>query len=168
MGHRPLTRGEDPNRQIDGIRRRVERLERRYRLGDAIQERKLFADRGALDGNLPDEAILVVAGTGQALWAAAPDLLDHYLVYAYAYVSGVASGDIEVTIRNETQAIDLVVITIPAGEDTSECVIEDMITPDDTPLDLCDEISISVTDDGGGDGEGLFVSLCWRQATPVA
>lgn len=141
---------------------RDDQLERRVTALEAIQERKCFADRGALDGDLPDQAILVVAGDGKAEWNIAPDLRNYRLAWIVAWVSVPASGDIEVTLRNVTQALDLVTVTIPGGDQSSPCTFATMDEPDDTPVDACDHISIDVPTDGGGDGEGLFVTVCWR------
>lgn len=141
---------------------RDDQLERRVNATEAIQERKCFADRGALDGALPDSAILVVAGDGKAEWNIAPDLRNYHLGWVVAWVSLAATSDIEVTIHNESQALDLVTVTIPGGEQASPCTFATMDVPDDTPVDACDHIRIDVTADGGGDGEGLFVTLCWR------
>lgn len=141
---------------------RTDQVERRVYDEGTIQERKCFADRGALDGDLPDQAILVVAGDGKAHWGITPDMDGLVLAWVVAWVSVPATGDIDVRIRNVTQALDLVTVTIPAGDKSSACTFADLEEPDDTPVEACDEIRIDVTDDGGGDGEGLFVTLCWQ------
>jgi hypothetical protein len=141
---------------------RDDQLERRVYDEGAIQERKCFADRGALDGELPDQAILVVEGDGKAEWNIAPDMRNLVLVWVVAWVSVAASGDIEVTVRNVTQGINLVTVTIPGGDQSSPCTLATMDVPDDTPVDACDHIRIDVPADGGGDGEGLFVTLNWQ------
>ena len=64
-------------------------------------EIKVFADRNALDGNLPDEAIVVSTGDGKFILAIPEDLHGTELVHAAAFVS--VAGEVTVQIRNVTQ-----------------------------------------------------------------
>src|SRR6188472_58612 len=81
-------------------------------------EIKVFADRGALDGNLPDTAIVVSTGDGKFVFVVPPDLDQTKLVTAEAGISTVGSSDVEITLGNLTAAVDMLTtpITIPAGD----------------------------------------------------
>lgn len=124
---------------------------------------KVFADRNALDGNLPDSAIVVSVGDGKFIHAIESGLDGAWLNWCYAYVSGMGSGDLEVMLRNITQGVDMLAspLVIPAGDVTSQGS-----TPD---IDLAnsqvaedDLIAIDVDADGGGDAEGLGVGFNFK------
>lgn len=123
-------------------------------------EIKVFADRNALDGELPDSAIIVSTGNGKFIFPIPQDLHKAELVHAAAGVS--VAGAVTVQIRNITQAnLDLLSteITIDAGEFTSYAVgtTEPVITPDQ-PVEVGDMIAIDV-DAADGTAEGLAVIL---------
>lgn len=124
-------------------------------------EIKVFADAGALDGNLPPEAIVVSTGDGKFVFVVPPDLDGTMLVTAEAGVSVAGSSDLDVTLYNVTQAVDMLTtpITIPTGDYAS-------FPPQATDIDnanaivaAADRISVNVDSDGGGDAEGLMLIL---------
>lgn len=170
MGHKPLGRTENIDAQADDLRRRVERLERRYRLPIGHFNIKCWADRNALDGNLPDEAIVVEAGDGKFLFPITPDLDGSELTLAEAGVSKSGSSDVEVMIVNcgvdpePLTGTDMLTgeITIPAGDWISwtagsvagTTVIDDA----NSQVESGDWIMVSVVADGT-DAEGLVVIL---------
>lgn len=84
---------------------------------------KLFADTGALDGNLPTSARVVTTGDGKIEFQI-PESFDGLdLVYVGIYVSVVSSsGAIQVQIRNSTASVDVLStkVSIDAGEKTSK------------------------------------------------
>lgn len=124
-------------------------------------EIKIFADRNALDGDLPDSAIVVSAGDGKFYFPIPADLDGTSLVYAAAGVS--ASGDVTVQIHNATQSFDYLStpITIDAGEFFS--YPDSAVAPvvDNHPVnETGDRVRIDV-DDADGDAEGLAVMLAF-------
>jgi len=171
MGHRPLTREAEPYVQIDEVRRRVERVERRYRLPVGHFEIKCFADRNALDGNLDDSAIVVSVGDGKFLFPIPPDLNGSELILAEAGISKSGSSDVEVMIVNlgtnpePLTGTDMLTgnIVISAGDwvswtpgsSSGTTVIDDA----NSTVDSGDWICVNVIDDGGGDAEGLVTLL---------
>lgn len=109
--------------RVDEIVRRTEQVERRYEPSEGHFVFKVFADRGALDGNLPDSAIIVSVGDGKLLWPIPPDLDTAELLLAEAGVSVPGTGDTEVMIENRgadptTAGLDMLTspITISAGD----------------------------------------------------
>ena len=126
-----------------------------------LYEIKVFADRDALDGNLPDSAIIVSTGDGKFIWPVPPDLDGTTLTLAEAGVSVVGSDDLDVTIRNLTGAVDMLTgsITIPAGDFTSYPPSVTVINTANAVVAAGDRLSINVDAAGGGDAEGLAVIL---------
>ncbi len=124
---------------------------------------KLFADRGALDGNLPDSAILVSAGNGKFVHVVEEGLDLSFLQWAYIFVSTPGSGDIEVMMHNITQGVDMLTspLTINAGDYSSYPAAAD-IDLDNCQVNVDDRIRIDVDDDGGGDGEGLAIGFNFK------
>lgn len=173
MGHGVLRRTANIQNQTDKIRNRVERLERRYRFPIGFYEIKIFADRNALDGNLPDTAIVVSVGDGKFLFPIPKDLDESRLVEAEAGISLDTGSDLEVMIGNcgsdptTFPGVDMLTgpITIDAGDFVSWTpgAGPDAASPwiDDTANQVVsgDWISVNVTDDGGGDAEGLVIIL---------
>lgn len=172
MGHRPLTREADPYVQIDEVRRRVERMERRYRLPVGHYAIKCFADRGALDGNLPDSAIIVENGDQKFDLFIPPRLNEAELTVAEAGISAANGSDLEIEIINigpdpsspaTTNMLDSVIV-IPAGDfvsftpgsDVAPTLIAD---PPDNVVASGDWVRINIVSGGGGTAEGLEVVL---------
>ena len=124
-------------------------------------EIKVFADRGALDGNLPDSAVIVSTGDGKFIFVVPPDLDGTYLTLAEAGISALGSDDLEVTIYNLTQAVDMLTtpITIPSGDYASYLPVATDIAEANSQVAAADRISINVDAAGGGDAEGLMVIL---------
>ena len=121
-------------------------------------EIKVFADRGALDGELPDTSIVVSTGDGKFHFFIPQGLEQAELFHAAAGVS--VAGEVTVQVHNVTQAADYLTtpLTIDSGEKTSytaatPCVIDETIF-----ADLGDEIRIDV-DAADGTAEGLCVIL---------
>jgi hypothetical protein len=110
--------------RVDEIVRRTEQVERRYDPSEGNFVFKVFADRDALGGDLPDSAIVVSVGDGKLLWPVPPDLDTAELLLAEAGISAPgASGDLEVMVENrgadpQTAGVDMLTapITIPAGD----------------------------------------------------
>lgn len=122
-------------------------------------ELKVFADRNALDGELPDEAIVVSAGDGKFIFAIPYDLDGTALVHAAAYVS--AAGAVTVQLRNITQAHDFLstAVTIDGGDNTSyDAATPPVITEANREVNVGDLISVDV-DAADGTAEGLGVIL---------
>lgn len=87
--------------RVDEIVRRTEQVERRYDPSEGHFIFKVFADRGALAGDLPDSSIVVSVGDGKLLWPIPPDLDTAELLLAEAAISAPgASGDVEVMVEN--------------------------------------------------------------------
>lgn len=122
-------------------------------------EIKVFADRNALDGTLPDTSIVVSVGDGKFVFIVPPDLDDTNLVVAEAGISAVGSSDLEVTLYNLTQTVDMLTssIVIPAGDFASFPPAVTAISNGN--VFAADRISINVDAAGGGDAEGLMVIL---------
>ena len=127
-------------------------------------EIKVFADRNALDGNLPDEAIIVSAGDSKFVIAIPADLHQTELVHAAAFVS--EAGEVTVQIRNVTQAFDFLTtpITIDAGEFTSYAAgTTPPVIDDDLPVDQGDLVAIDVdAADGTAEGLGVILQFAYR------
>ena len=121
-------------------------------------EIKVFADRDALDGNLPDEAIVVSTGDGKFVFAIPHDLDQAEMVHAAAFVS--LAGAVTVQVRNVTQAADYLTtaLTIDSGETTSYTAATPVVIDDDLLADKGDLIRIDV-DAADGTAEGLGVML---------
>ena len=123
-------------------------------------ECKLFADRNALDGNLPDTAIVVSTGDGKFVIDPIPEDLDGtQLVHAAAGVS--APGAVTVQLRNITQSnLDLLStrITIDSGEYSSYTAATPPVIIASQPVATGDRIAIDV-DAASGAPEGLSVVL---------
>lgn len=124
-------------------------------------EIKVFADRGALDGNLSDASIIVSTGDGKFVFVVPPDLHGTQLVVAEAGLSAVGSSDVEVTLGNLTTAVDMLTtpITIPAGDFASYPPQATDIDEANAVVSQGDRISVNVDAAGGGDAEGLVVIL---------
>lgn len=120
-------------------------------------EIKVFADRDALDGNLPDTAIIVSTGDAKFVFAIPADLDGCELHQCAAFVS--VAGAVTVQIRNITQTYDFLStpITIAGGDFTSYEGTPPVIT-DDLVVDKGDRIAIDV-DAADGTAEGLGVIL---------
>ena len=121
-------------------------------------EIRVFADRGALDGNLPDEAIVVSTGDGKFVFPIPHDLDQAELVHAAAGVS--LAGAVTVQIRNVTGAYDFLStkVTIDSGEFTSYTAAAPPVIDDTKFVDKGDLIAIDV-DAADGTAEGLAVIL---------
>lgn len=145
---------------------RVEQVERRFRPSRGHFEIKVFADAGALDGNLPDSATVVSTGDGKFIFAIPEDLDNYYLVEAEAYVTTVSSsGTPTVQIRNITQAVDMLStrITIDASEFTSyTAAAPSVVNLANSQVDTGDRIAIDV-DVAGTGAKGLGVILQFSQ-----
>lgn len=117
----------------------------------------VFAPRGALDGNLPETAIVVSTGDGKAWFEVSEEEDGYTLVAARAAVS--VAGAVEIQLRNETQSTDLLTtpITIDTGETSSRTATPAVI---DTTVILAagDQIFIDV-DDADAIAEGLIVTV---------
>lgn len=171
MGKGVLRRTEKHEFQIDNLRRRTEQLERRYRFPIGYYEIKCFADRNALNGNMPDSAIFVSAGDGKFLFPIPPGLDESRLDLAEAGISKSTSGDLTVMITNvgvdpePLTGTDMLTapITIAGGDWVSWTPGANVgSTPiDDTASQVQsgDWIMISVVSAAGGDAEGLVVIL---------
>lgn len=162
-----------PQRQIRRLGFSADQLFRRppvARRGGHF-EIKLFADRGALDGNLPDSSIVVSDGNGKFMLVIPPDLNNATLALAEAGISAAGGIDVEVDLINvgpdpstpASTAMLLAPITIDAGDFVSW-------TPGSsngsTPIDITnaqvlsgDWISIDVLSGGSDTAEGLAVIL---------
>lgn len=123
-------------------------------------EIKVFADRGALDGSLPDAAVVVSTGDGKFVFVVPPDLDGTSLVTAEAGISEVGSSDVEVTLYNLTAAVDMLTtpITIPTGDYASFPPEATDINETNAVVAQADRISINV-DSSGTTAEGLMVIL---------
>lgn len=118
-------------------------------------EIKVFADRNALDGNLPDEAIVVSTGDSKFVFAAPRDLDGCELHHAAAFVS--VAGDVEVMVRNVTQAYDFLTAAITLSGDTYAALPATDIDTGNV-VDEGDLIAVDV-DSADGTAEGLGVIL---------
>lgn len=121
-------------------------------------EIKVFADRDALDGNLPDEAIVVSTGDAKFVFAIPRDLDGCELHHAAAFVS--VAGAVTVQIRNVTGAYDFLTtkVTIDSGEFTSYTAATPPVIDDDLVVTKGDRIAVDV-DAADGTAEGLGVIL---------
>lgn len=134
-------------------------------------EIKLFADRGALDGNLPDSSIVVSDGDGKFMLVIPPDLNNAWLALAEAGISVAGGVDVEIELINvgpdpsspATTNMLLSPITIDAGDFVSWTPGSSMGS---TPIDNSnaqvlsgDWISINVISGGGDTAEGLAAIL---------
>jgi hypothetical protein len=118
----------------------------------------VFAPRNALDGNLPDSAIVVSTGDGKA-WFFVTEAEDgHIVVGVEAGVS--EAGAVEVQLRNETQTTDLLAtaVTIDSGDNTSHTAAVPVVIDDTVILATGDLIFVDV-DDADGTAEGLIVTV---------
>lgn len=122
-------------------------------------EIKVFADREALDGALPDSAIIVSTGDAKFVFVIPDDLDGTSLVHAAAFVS--LAGAVTVQIRNITQTYDFLTtkVTIDSGEYSSYTAATPPVidTPHD-PVAKGDRIGVDV-DAADGTAEGLGVIL---------
>jgi hypothetical protein len=148
MGHRPLSREADPNLQVDDLRRRIERLERRYEA------------TGRFVGIVFPSDVAVEAGDDAGGWfLVIPEDLDGLrLTHAHAAVY-TPGGALLVQIRNVTQAVDMLTtrISIDAGENTSYTAATQPVI--DTANDEVSKGDIIVPDVDTASGEGLDVIL---------
>jgi len=121
-------------------------------------EIKVFADRGALDGNLPDSAIIVSVGDGKFIWEIPTQLDGTKLSYVRIFLSVAGSGDVLVQLHNITQAVDMLTTRakIDAGDLSSLTSATPVVisTTNDLVADG-DQIRVDVDSAGGGDAEGL-------------
>lgn len=168
-GGRPLQRKNLADRVDDSLSR-IEQLERRYDPPRGNYAIKVFADRNALDGNLPDEAIVVSVGDGKFLWPIPPDLDGTKLIMAEAGISVAGASDTEVMLGNcgtdptTFPGTDMLTspITIATGDFISFTAGSKFGT---TPIDTAnnevesgDWMSINILSDGGG-AEGLTLMV---------
>lgn len=117
-----------------------------------------FAPRGALDGNLPDTAIVVSTGDGKA-WFFVTDEEDGFQVHGVEI--GVSeAGAVTVQLRNATQATNLLTTaaTIDSGENTSLTAATQPVIDDTVVLAKGDLIFVDV-DAADGTAEGLIVTV---------
>lgn len=168
-GGRPLKRKSLAD-HVDEALRRIEQVERRYDPPRGHYAIKCFADRNALDGNLPDEAIVVSLGDGKFLWPIPPDLDETKLVLAEAGVSLAGAGDTEIMLGNcgtdptSFPGTDMLLapITIDAGDFVSFTPGSKFgttdIDPDEDEVQSGDWMSINVINDGDG-AEGLVIMV---------
>jgi hypothetical protein len=119
---------------------------------------KCFADRGALDGNLPDEAIIVTTGDGKFHWQVEHDHDQAELVHVAAFVS--VAGAVTVQIRNVTGAYDFLTtpLTIDSGDKSSYFAATPAVIDETKIVDKGDELRIDV-DAADGTAEGLCVTV---------
>ncbi len=124
---------------------------------------KLFADRDALDGNLPNSAIIVSTGNGKFIHVVEEGLDLSFLQWAYIYVSTPGSDDLEVMMHNITQGVDMLLapLTISAGDYSSYPAAAN-IDLDNCQVNVDDRIRIDVDADGGGDAEGLGIGFNFK------
>lgn len=151
MGHRPLNREADADLQIDDVRRRVERLERRFDGG------------GRFVGIVFPSAEPVVVGDDAGGWflAIPEDLNGTKLIVAHAVVYTPGTGT-ECQVRNVTAAVDMLAtaITIDSGDQSSftaatQPVIE---TNGDETVSTADIVVVDVDD---ADAVGLDIILAF-------
>jgi len=121
---------------------------------------KVFADRGALDGALPDSAIIVSAGDGKFIWEIPAPLDGFHLTYVRIFVSVAGSANLIVQLHNITQAVDM--LSTRAQIDTGDLSSKTSATPPvinvaNSQVADGDQIRVDVDSDGGGDAEGLGV-----------
>lgn len=141
--------------EVAAIKYRLRRLERRP--PQAQYEIKVFGDTQA-----------VAAGDGAFIWPVPADVGGMVLSSAEAGVTTVSSsGDIEIQIRNVTEAVDMLLdpITIEAGEFNSRTAAvqpaKDPTAPEDARVSHGDRIAIDV-DAAGSGAQGLAVILVFR------
>lgn len=122
---------------------------------------KVFADRGALDGNLPITSIVVSTGDGKFVWEIPTDLDHAKLTFVRAFVSVAGSSNLIVQLHNITQAVDMLStrVQIDAGDLSSRTSATPVVinTANSTVADG-DQIRVDVDADGG-DAEGLGVMV---------
>jgi hypothetical protein len=165
---RPVGR-KTPDSRIKALEWRTDALERRIPPSAGIYEIKVFADEGALDGNLPDTATVVSTGDGKFIFAIPIDLNTYYLTEAEAFITTVSSsGVVTVMIRNVTDAVDMLstAITIDVGEFTSyAAAAPSVINNANSQVATGDRIAVDV--DGAGTGaQGLGVILRFSPTDP--
>lgn len=119
---------------------------------------KVFADRGALDGNLPDSAVIVSTGDGKFVFEIPAQLDRTRLTYVRIYVSTVGSAALIVQLHNITQAVDM--LTTRAQIDTGDLSSKTSATPvvinaANSLVNDGDQIRVDVDSAGGGVAEGL-------------
>lgn len=134
--------------------------------GESIRNIKVFADRNATDGNLPDSVIVVSTGDGKFIFSIDEDEDGWRMHYVRAFVSVVGSGDVVVQIRNITQAHDFLTtkITIDTGDFTSlTSGTPAAINMANAVVADGDLVAIDVDSAGGGTAEGLGVNVGFRQ-----
>lgn len=153
---------------VDDLTTRMEQVERRYEPRYGQYEIKIFADRGALDGNLPDSAVVLSTGDGKFIWPIPEELDGCILLNAQAGVSVVSSsGDIIVTLENLTDAVDMLTdpIQIDAGDFTSYgSAAPSVVDTANAVVTTGDRISVNV-DSAGTDAEGLAVIATFIEQT---
>lgn len=158
-GGRPLKR-KSLSDWVDDLTGRMEQVERRYEPRYGQYEIKVFADRGALDGNLPDSAIIISPGDDKFEWPIPEELDGCVLLNAQAGVSVVSSaGDIVVSLTNLTAAVLMLTdpITIDAGDFNSyTSAAPSVVNQANALVATGDRIGINVVSEGT-DAEGLAV-----------
>ncbi len=140
--------------------------------GQAHYEIKLFADRGALDGNLPDSAVIVSDGDGKFMLLIPPDLNGAELSLAEAGISAADGSDLNIEVINvgndpgSPSPVNMLatVITIATGDFISwtpgAAVGTTVIaTPPDNSVQSGDWVQLNVASGGGDTAEGLAVIL---------
>lgn len=121
---------------------------------------KIFADRGALDGNLPDSAVIVSAGDGKFVWEIPAPLDRTNLAYVRIFVSAAGSANLIVQLHNITQAVDMLStrVQIDAGDLSSKTSATPVvINAANALVNDGDQIRVDVDSAGGGDAEGLGI-----------
>jgi hypothetical protein len=124
-------------------------------------EVKLFADRNALDGNLPDESIVVSTGDSKFVIWIPEDLDGTSLVYAAAGLS--LAGSVTVQVRNLTQGYNFLTTVISIVSEYFSYPVSGtapvILNPHD-PVETGDRIGFNVlTADGTAEGLGVLLAF---------
>lgn len=159
-----------PSSRLKEAERRIHSLERRVPPSAGVYEIKVFADAGALDGNVPDESSIVAIGDGKFIFAIPHPLDTYYLTLAHAFITTASSsGGLSVMIRNVTDAVDMLstAITIDVGEFTSyAAATQPVINYATCQVTTGDRIAIDV-DAAGTGARGLGVKLAFTPYNPA-
>lgn len=147
------------NQVLADMLNRIRRLEAEPPL--APFHLKVFGDANCLDGNTPESVRIVVAGTSKMVVCMDDSVDGARLSKADAYVTTVGSSDIEIMLRNITQAVNMLTspIVIAAGEFTSYAaggssgVVDEL----NNTVAVGDLVGVNVVAAGGGVAQGLGV-----------
>jgi len=129
---------------------------------------KVFADPGALDGNLPTSARVVTTGDGKVQWDIPLTMDGLDLVWVGASVSVVSSsGAIQVQIHNTTSAVDVLStpISIDSGEFTDRTAATAWVIDADNAAAVDGHMWRIDVDAAGTNAEGLVVHLDYGRAS---